>query len=93
MSAIALKIYYQTKVRVCLDVLEELDRLQNDPGAAGIVRQNAAEAKPQWEREFTMAHAEYDGVRNGMSTLPLPPDDMRLKLGELSDRVEAADQR
>jgi hypothetical protein len=87
-SNLALKLYYQKKVRVCLDVLDELERLQREPGAQGVVKQNAEEAQLEWEREFTRAHAEYDGIREGLSTLPLPPQEMRDRLASLSDAVE-----
>jgi hypothetical protein len=71
-----------------MDVLDELERLQREPGVHSNVQKNAAEAQPEWEREFTLAHAEYDGVRSGLSTLPMPPQDMRDKLSALSDQVE-----
>jgi hypothetical protein len=83
-----LKLYYQDKVGACMDVLDELERLQGAPGAPGIVKQNAEEAQAAWEREFTLAHAQYEGVRNGMSALPLPPQAMREKLSALCDAVE-----
>lgn len=88
MSNLGLKIYYQKKVRVCLDVLDELERLQREPGVPGVVKQNAEEAQVAWEREFALAHAEYEGVRQGISILPLPPQEMRERLSALSDAVE-----
>jgi len=88
MPILELKIFYQKKVRISMDVLDELERLQRDPVVPSIVKQNAVEAQPAWEREFTLAHAEYDGVRSGMSTLPLPSTEMREKLSALSDAVE-----
>lgn len=88
MSTLARKLYYQKKVRICLDVLDELERLQREPGIPGVVKQNAEEAQVTWEREFTLAHAEYEGIRNGISTLPLPPQEIRDRLGALSDAVE-----
>lgn len=88
MSNLELRIYYRKKVTICLDVLDELERLQREPGVPGIVRQNAEEAKLEWEREFALASTQYDGVRSGLSTLPLPPQAMRDRLSALGDRVE-----
>jgi hypothetical protein len=88
MADIELKLYYQTKVRVSLDVLDELERLRLEPAAPAIVKQKADEAQISWNREFALAQAEYDAVRQGMSTLPSPPVQMRQRLSELSNAVE-----
>ena len=88
MSNRELRAYYGKKVTVCLDVLDELERLKDAPSAPGIVRQNAEEAKLDWQREFALASTQYDGVRSGLSTLPLPPQAMRDRLSALGDRVE-----
>lgn len=86
--SIALKAYYQEKVTVCMDALDELERLQREPGIPQVVKQNAEEVQIPWQRAFSLAQAEYDGVRLGISSLPLPPDPMRKKLSDLSDKVE-----
>lgn len=88
MATSELELYYERKLRIALDALDELDRLELDPKISSQERDRIREMKPSWQREYTLARTQYAGVISAQSALPLPPEPMRKRLAELSDAVE-----
>lgn len=88
MAANDLELYYERKLLLTLNVLDELDRLEIDPDTTEEERGNIKGMKPTWQREYALVRAQYAGIRSAQSTLPLPPQSMREKISQLCDEVE-----
>jgi len=88
MATTELEAFYENKLQIALDVLDELERLELDPDTTEQERRNIERVKPAWQREYALVRDQYWGVRSGLSTLPAPSPQLREKLGELSDAVE-----
>lgn len=88
MATTELELYYERKLRLAMDTLDELDRIELDPNTSAQERENVKELKPGWQREYALARSQYAGIRSGQSTLPLPSSDLRKKIAKLCDEVE-----
>ena len=72
MATSELELYYERKLRIALDALDELDRLELDPKISSQERDRIREMKPSWQREYTLARTQYAGVISAQSALPSP---------------------
>ena len=88
MASTELELYYERKIRIALDALDELDRLELLPGLASAARDSVSEQKPSWHREDALARAQYAGIRSGQSVLALPAASQREAISKLCDEVE-----
>ncbi len=82
------ELFYERRVRATLDALEELERMELAPGLSEDERDAVREQIPHWNREYTLASAQWRGVRSGLSMLPMPSEEARKRLAALSDAVE-----
>lgn len=83
-----LELFYERKLRVAMDVLDELDRLELLPQLTDEELGTLFQLRASWDREYALARAQYAGIRSGQSSLPLPPLAMRERMAELADQVE-----